>query len=192
MSERSRRLWFVPLAALLVLVAGCEGESRAKKKGKATAHSGATSGTTTASGTTGDTTTPKVQVRETVGKRTQTVLPLEPELAKGARIASTQITATDPISGPGNAYVTTAGKVSMQQVDYAIEMYNASNGEYPKDYQEFMDGVLKVGQPDGLQLPQLPAYQEYAYDAANHKLVVLEYPERREELKRQFYEKLNP
>jgi hypothetical protein len=93
---------------------------------------------------------------------------------------------------PGNATVATTGKISMQQVDYAIELYNASNGAYPKDYQEFMDGVIKPGQPDGLQLPQLPAYQGYGYDAKNHKLIVLEYPERKEELKRQFQEKLHP
>lgn len=166
MPERSRHLRFVPLAALLVLVAGCEGEPRAKKKAKL-----------------------NVQPREIIGKTTQDIRAVEPEVEEhGAQIASGKITAKDPITLSGNAYVSIIGQASILQIQHTLEIYNAQNERYPKDLQEFMDEVIK---PNGIRLPQLPAYQDYGYDAANHKLVVLEYPERREELKRQFQEKIS-
>ena len=166
MLERSRHLWSIPLAALLILVAGCEGEPRAKKRPKV-----------------------NVQPREIIGKTTQDIRAAEPEIKQeGAQVASTKITAKDPITLSGNAYVSIIGQASILQIQHTLDLYHAQNERYPKDVQEFMDEVIK---PNGIRLPQLPAYQEYGYDAENHKLVVLEYPERREELKRQFQEKIS-
>src|SRR5689334_10226940 len=51
-------------------------------------------------------TPPPVQPRAILGKRTQDIRQMEPEQQQGARIASTKITAKDPITLPGNAYVT--------------------------------------------------------------------------------------
>jgi hypothetical protein len=166
MSARSRRLWSVPLAALLVLAAGCEGEPRAKKRAKT-----------------------NVQARETIGKTTQDIRALEPEVQQGAQVASGKITAKDPITLSGNAYVSAVGQLAVGNIQHAMDLYQAEHGEYPKDLQEFMDQIIK---PNNIALPQLPAYQEYAYDAEHHKLVVLEYPDRREALKQQFQEKLSP
>ena len=53
------------------------------------------------------------------------------------------------------------------------------------DVQEFMDEVIKPGQPDGISLPQLPYYQEYGYDEKQHKLIILEYPERKAQFEKQ-------
>ena len=39
-----------------------------------------------------------------------------------------------------------------------------------------MDVIIKKGKPDGIQLPMLPYYQEYGYDADAKELVVIEYP----------------
>ena len=165
MSERSRRPWFVPLTALLVLVAGCEGEPRAKKRTNVT-----------------------VQPRETIGKTTQDIRDAKTEVKEeGAQLASPKIVAKDPITLSGNAYVSIIGQASILQIQHTLDLYYAQNERYPKDLQEFMDEVIK---PNGIRLPQLPAYQEYGYDAENHKLVVLEYPARKEELNRQFQEKI--
>jgi hypothetical protein len=117
--------------------------------------------------------------REILGKKTQDVREAEGELAKGAQVGSTKIIAKDPITLPANAYVSIVGKTGLLNVQHAIDLYNAENGHYPKDYQEFRDEVLKVGKPDGIVLPQLPYYQEYGYDAAEHKLIILEYPDRK-------------
>jgi hypothetical protein len=121
----------------------------------------------------------KVQLRETLKKTTQRVFELQAELAKGAVVSTAKIENYDPLSGPGQAYVKITGQLGTMAVQQAIEMYNIQNDGYPKTFDEFMTSVLKVGQPDGIQLPERPFYQEYAYDVPNHQLVVLEYPDRK-------------
>jgi hypothetical protein len=110
-----------------------------------------------------------------VGKRTQDIKRAEPELKKGgAVVATTKITARDPITLQGNAYVTTIGRLSIMQIEHALDLYHATNDRYPKDYDEFMAEIIKA---NNIALPQLPYYQKYGYDEKEHKLIVLEYPE---------------
>ena len=92
-------------------------------------------------------------------------------------IAATKITAKDPITLPGNAYVTMIGQTSIMNIQHAVDLYHAENDRYPKDYEEFMS-VIKA---NGIALPVLPYYQKYGYDEKEHKLVILEY----EDLKNQ-------
>lgn len=110
-----------------------------------------------------------------VGKRTQEVAKLDrQELARqGGRVASTKITAKDPITLTGNAYVTSIGRLTMDQMEYAVKLFQAENGRYPRDYDEFMAEIIKK---NNIGLPKLPFYQKYAYDEPNHKLIVIEYP----------------
>ena len=113
-----------------------------------------------------------------VGKRTQEIGKLDrAALTKqGAVVASQKITAKDPITLQGNAYVTMIGKIAIDQMDYAVRLFQAENGRFPKDYNEFMDEVIKK---NNIALPKLPFYQEYQYDEANHRLVVIEYPDKK-------------
>lgn len=113
-----------------------------------------------------------------VGKRTQEIGKFDPnELTrKAGAVASQKITAKDPITLSGNAYVTMIGKISIDQMDYAVRLFQASEGRFPKDYQEFMDKIIKE---NNIALPKLPFYQEYKYDEANHRLLVVEYPEKK-------------
>jgi hypothetical protein len=137
---------------------------------------------------TGTTTTaskPKMKSRETLNKKTQRIYELGSEETKGSVVSSGKITDYNPISGPGQAYVSQTGKISEMAVQQALEMYNVSNDHYPKTFQEFMDEVIKVGKPDGIMLPERPYYQEYAYDVDNHKLVVLDFPERKKQMQKQ-------
>lgn len=62
-------------------------------------------------------------------------------------------------------------------VDYAIKLFRAQHDRYPKDYDEFMSQIIKANQ---IRLPVLPKGMKYAYDEANHKLVVVEDPQAEE------------
>lgn len=44
-----------------------------------------------------------------------------------------------------------------------------------------MDKIIEAGKPDGIQLPMLPYYQEYAYDPEAYELVVIEFPAKKEQ-----------
>jgi hypothetical protein len=64
-------------------------------------------------------------------------------------------------------------------VEQKMQMHRAQFGSLPKDYDSFMADIIAPGKPDGLQLPMLPYYQEYAYDPASQKLIVVEFPEKK-------------
>lgn len=119
-------------------------------------------------------TKPPIQTRETLGKTTQKILKMEPELAAGAIVVDGSFDDKNPISQPGTAYVAITGKAAVQKVNYDLELYKAANDDkLPETYEEFMDKVIKA---NNTFLPERPYYQEYGYDEKNHKLVVLEYP----------------
>ncbi len=161
------RLMPVMGLALMVLVAGCDEPK--KKSAKA-----------------------PVKSRETIGKTTQNVLKLDDELKNGAVLASTTIAATDPLTQSADAYKTTVGKIGAMAVEQAIQIRNAQSIQDPKplSYDEFMAEIIKKGQNDGINLAMLPYYQEYAWDEATQKLVVIEYPKKKKDFQDQQDEKL--
>ena len=158
MFARPQRPWFTPWLAL-ALTAGCE-EPRTDVPRKPKAEQ------------------PPAAKQDTfiVGQRTQEIKNADVELKKGAQQATTRITAKDPITLPGNAYVTIIGRNSMLQIQHAIDLWRAENDRYPKDYQEFMDVIIKA---NNIALPKLPHYQDYGYDPKDHKLIILEYPDKK-------------
>jgi hypothetical protein len=90
----------------------------------------------------------------------------------GAQVATTKITAKDYITLQGNAYVTIIGRTSILKIKQAMDLYHAENDRYPKDYDEFMTVII---QANNIALPQLPPYQKFGYDEKEHKLIILEY-----------------
>ncbi len=153
------------IPALLVAV-GCEGEERT------------------------DGPRPVVKARKVIGERTQDVKKLETELKnEGGQVSDMKVVAKDPFTLSGNTYVSAVGRLSIDQITHALNLYKATNDRYPKDYEEFMAEIIRA---NNIALPQLPAYQDYAYDEKEHRLVVVEYPARKAELKRQFDEKTDP
>ena len=82
----------------------------------------------------------------------------------------------------GNAYVTQSGKLGLMNVNHTLDLFNASEGRYPKDHEEFMARIIKE---NNLALPMLPYYQEYGYHAGDHKLIILEYADKKAQLKKQ-------
>jgi hypothetical protein len=135
----------------------------------------------------GDETPPKskLQTRETIGKTTQEVRNLKPELAQGGQVTDGKIHATDYITIQADAYRTSVAKIAQLKVKMDMDQYEALNGEKPKTYEEFMDVIIKKGKPDGIQLPMLPYYQEYGYDPDKKELVVIEYPAKKKAMQDQ-------
>jgi len=168
MSLRLQRVTsgLIPLC-LLILAAGCEAEER---------HVGNASPKPKTNKAAAQPKPEPVDHGFIVGKRTQDIKRAEPELQKGAQVASQKITAKDPITLQGNAYVTMIGKTSILNIQHAMDLYHATNDRYPKDYNEFMTDIIKA---NNIALPVLPSYQEYGYDEKEHKLIVLEYPDRK-------------
>jgi hypothetical protein len=114
-----------------------------------------------------------------VGKRTQDIRNAAAELQKGgAQLGTTRITAKDYLTLQGNAYVAIIGRTAELQIQQALELYRAMNDRYPKDYDEFMNEIIRA---NNIALPQLPSYQKYGYDEKEHKLIILEYPALKEQ-----------
>jgi hypothetical protein len=112
-----------------------------------------------------------------IGQRTQRIVNAEPALKKGnVRVASTKIVAKDPITLQGNAYVSIIGRASQLSIEHALDLYRAEHDRYPKNYEEFMSEIIKA---NNIALPKLPPYQDYSYDEKEHKLIILEYPDRK-------------
>jgi hypothetical protein len=155
---RTRPLTFGPVLLLLTLVAGC-GEDKPQK--------------------------PKVQARDTLGKTTQEVRNLKPELAQGGQVTDGKIHATDYITLQADAYRTSVANIAKMKVKYDMDIYEALNGSKPKSYEEFMEVIIKKGKADGIQLPMLPYYQEYGYDPDKKELVVIEYPAKKKAMEEQ-------
>jgi hypothetical protein len=128
---------------------------------------------------------PRVEARDTLKKTTQNVYELKAELAKGAILADTEIQVADPLTQAADAYRTTVAKAGKMRVQMDMGMYEATNGEKPKTYEEFMEKIIKKGNADGIQLPMLPYYQEYAYDTDKKELVVIEYPAKKKAMQEQ-------
>lgn len=121
-----------------------------------------------------------IQTRQTLNKTTQNVLVLSKALAEGGVLAETSIKSSG-LEIASEAYRTQVGKAGSLAVEQRMQHYNAEHGEYPKTYDEFMTRILGKGQPDGISLPMLPYYQEWAYDVENRKLVVVEFPAKKEQ-----------
>ena len=96
--------------------------------------------------------------------------------AAGAIEAPKKPIARDPITLAGNVYVSAIGQTSIDNIKHAMDLYQAETGAYPKDYPEFMEQIIKK---NNIALPTLPYYQEYAYNAQDRKLIILEYPDKK-------------
>jgi hypothetical protein len=123
---------------------------------------------------------PPIQTRETLRKTTQNVLELEKALADGGVPASMEITG-EGLQVYSDAYRTSVGQMGVMAVAQKMQFHEAEFGKKPKDYAEFMAMIIGKGKPDGIQLPMLPYYQEWAYDPEQKTLVVIEFPAKKEQ-----------
>jgi hypothetical protein len=121
-----------------------------------------------------------IQTRKTLNQKTQTVLLLADAIKDGGVRAEMSIK-SQGLGIAADAYRTSVGKLSIIAVDQKMSFFQAEKDRKPKDYQEFMDKIIEPGKPDGIQLPMLPYYQEYAYDPEACELVVIEFPAKKEQ-----------
>ena len=123
---------------------------------------------------------PPIQTRESLRQTTQNVMELEKALADGGVLASMEITG-EGLEVYSDAYRTSVGRLGTMAVDQKMQLYEAEFGKKPGDYSEFMRVIIGKDQPDGIQLPMLPYYQEWAYDPEKKTLVVIEFPAKKEQ-----------
>lgn len=90
--------------------------------------------------------------------------------AAGNEIVEPDVQITNPITGPLEAYQPLKQKIAGLGIDYALRLFQATEGRYPKDHAEFMSRIIAE---NNMRLPTLPKGLKYQYDVQNHKLVVI-------------------
>lgn len=88
----------------------------------------------------------------------------------GKEVVPLDAKVTDPITGPLEILKKVRVQLPTLQIEHALNLYNASEGNYPKTHEEFMTQIIKA---NNLVLPQLPGDLSYQYDVENHKLVIV-------------------
>jgi hypothetical protein len=168
-----KNIWMVLLALIagvLVLI-GFSGPSGEKKAATPTAAAPAAAPVAAPA---------PIQTRQTLKKTTQNVLELSEAIKQGGVRAEMSIK-SQGLEVAADAYRTSVGKLSIIAVEQKMNFFQAENDRKPKDYKEFMDRIIEPGKPDGINLPMLPYYQEYAYDPEAKELVVIEFPAKKEQ-----------
>ncbi len=180
-SSPHRLLPWLSALSLLVLTSGCGTEPR--NVGGTSSAPKPSEPTSTSSSSTSDSSSvtvapAKKPAQDTliVGKTTTDIKASDGTLPPNAKLASQKITAKDPITITGNAYVSMVGQTSILNIKHSMDLYYTANERYPKDLNEFMTEIIK---PNNIALARLPDYQEYRYNAATHSLEIWEYPDKK-------------
>jgi hypothetical protein len=127
-----------------------------------------------------------IETRKTIGKTTQNVLELSAALAQGGvRADEAAVTESSPLGVTAQAYRQSVATIGGLAVEQKLKLHEAERGGRPTTYQEFMDTIIAPGKPDGIQLPMLPYYQEYAFDPQTRGLIVVEFPEKKRQRERE-------
>lgn len=164
-----RKRQYLATAGIVVLISGCFSPKPPAEN--ATVSAG------------GEVTAEEATPRETLNKKTQNVLKLDDALASGGVRDSGQVSSTNPLAQTADVYRTQVAKLGGMAVQQAIQLRNAQSIQDPKPltHAQFMADIIKPGQPDGIQLPMLPYYQEYAWDETAQELVAVNFPARIDE-----------
>lgn len=104
-----------------------------------------------------------------LGKKTQDIGKFDPKAGKA--VSDSKVRATNPVTAPLEAYGPMVEQISKAEIEHAVKLFQAMNGRYPKDHDEFMREVIKKNR---IQLPVLPGDKRYEYDVQNHELVVVD------------------
>ena len=88
----------------------------------------------------------------------------------GKQTVSSKVKISNPITGALEAYEPTKQKIGELQIQHSVDIFNAMEGRYPKDHEEFMTKVIKA---NNIRLPKLGPGKQYQYDVENHALMVV-------------------
>lgn len=102
-----------------------------------------------------------------IGKTTQKVEKFDPNAKQEVSDSKVHVSAS-PLYAM-EAYRPAVEQITKANVKHAIDLFEATEGRYPKDYDEFMTRIIKPG----IQLPVLPGGWKYAYDVEHHELQVV-------------------
>jgi hypothetical protein len=104
-----------------------------------------------------------------IGKKTQKIGEFKPEA--GLQPHTTPYKFDDPVLYGAQAYRPAIEQISKMSIQRAVNLFHAEHNRYPKDYQEFMDKIIKA---NGIELPELGSRFEYQYDVKKHELVIVQ------------------
>jgi hypothetical protein len=104
-----------------------------------------------------------------IGKKTDDIKEFDPNAAHQV-VSDSKPHADDPVLYAMQMYGPMIEQISTMYIDHALDLFNASEGRYPKDYDEFMKRIIKENQ---IKLPVLPGGAKYAYDVEHHKLRIV-------------------
>jgi hypothetical protein len=75
------------------------------------------------------------------------------------------------ISTPTKIYLRIPDRLVFDQIKQALDLYRASNGDFPKTQEEFMREIITA---NNLKLPELPPGSTYVYRPAEGELMIEE------------------
>jgi hypothetical protein len=103
-----------------------------------------------------------------IGKTTQEVGEFDPN--KKQVVSDSKVKVDSPLLYGAQAYGPLVEQTSKLAIEHALNLFNATEGRYPKDHEEFMQRIIKENH---IKLPVLPHKAKYEYDVENHQLVVV-------------------
>ncbi len=109
----------------------------------------------------------KPKPKPIVGETTQDIGEFDPN--SGDEVSDGKVE-LNIVTGAAGAYGPAVQKISNIQITQAVNLFNAAEGRYPKDHEEFMSEVIKK---NNIRLAMLPHGSAYKYDVENHALVVV-------------------
>ena len=93
-----------------------------------------------------------------------------PKVEANVEVSDSKIKASNPLTYALEARQPVIEKVTKLNIVHAVRLYEATNGAFPKDHDEFMTGIIKA---NNIHLPQLGGGWKYQYDVEKHELVVV-------------------
>lgn len=110
-------------------------------------------------------------------KKTQDIAEFDPD-AEDQVVVDDKVEGMSPLNPLNSlkAYGPMLQKISRMHIDQALRLFEAEHGRMPKDYDEFMERIIKM---NNIQLPVLPGDKQYQYDSTNHCLVIADNKEKK-------------
>ncbi|HMP80630.1 MAG TPA: hypothetical protein PKD54_14340 [Pirellulaceae bacterium] len=164
------RLTIVPLALIVVALAGC------KKPSAQIANKTQETQESSAENMQSDQDQPSSTLPEkkegVFGRRTSDIREFDPQ--SGKRVSDSSVDENrlaTPLVGSLAAYGPILENISKMYINQAVRLFHAEHGRYPKSYDEFMEKIVRA---NNIELPVLPGNAKYQYDVENHRLEVVE------------------
>jgi hypothetical protein len=103
-----------------------------------------------------------------VGQKTDEIGKFDPNAKQ--EVSQQKIQATDIVTAPVVAYGPMVERISIIEIEHAVRLFHAMENRYPKDYDEFMEKIVKA---NNIRLPVLPYGGKYQYNEQTHALEIV-------------------